>query len=90
MKTSTQTTSAAILAGLAFSVLACTGRPPLPSSPTNGQVPFDAVVLAPNEKITLNARTAKQRQYFCSNGTVLQCERFGQRLHCSCPGSLVH
>ncbi len=67
------------------SLMACTGQPMLPALSAGRQVPFDGVVLAPNEKITLNALTAKQSEFFCSNGAVLQCERFSLKLYCSCP-----
>ena len=70
---------------LAVSLAGCAGQPILAQLTTTSSVPFDGVVLGPNEKIRLNARTAKRNEYFCSNGTVLRCERFGFKLDCSCP-----
>lgn len=76
-----------LAAGLAFSLLGCTGQPILPFSRTGGHMPFDGIVLGANEKVTLSVPMAKRKQYFCSNGAVLQCERFSLRLYCYCPGT---
>lgn len=67
------------------SLTACTGQAILPALNADRQVPPDAVVLSPNERITLNAFTAKRTEYFCSNGTTLECERFSFKLRCYCP-----
>jgi hypothetical protein len=83
------TSIVAMAIALAFTapVAGCSGSPILAALETGPRVPSDGVVLGPNEKITLNALTAKQRQYFCSNGAVLRCERLGSKLYCSCPGT---
>lgn len=77
--------STSIAVGIMCSLLACTGQPMFPALNANGHRPFDGIVLAPNEKITLNALTAKQKEYSCSNGAALQCERISFKLYCSCP-----
>jgi len=61
----------------------CTGQPLRWN--THRQVPFDGVILGPNEKVTLTALPTEGRNYFCSNGAVLQCERLNLNLYCSCP-----
>jgi hypothetical protein len=70
---------------LAVFLVGCAGQAIRPQWNAGAQVPFDGVVLGPNEKITLNASTAKRNEYFCSNGAVLRCERFGFKLNCACP-----
>jgi hypothetical protein len=69
----------------AVSLVGCEGQPIFPHLNTTSPVPFDGIVVGPNEKIRLNARTVKRNEYFCSNGAPLQCERFGFKLDCSCP-----
>lgn len=76
-----------LAAGLALSVLGCTGQSVLPFSRASSHVPFDGIVLGANEKVTMSVSTAKRKQFFCSNGAVLQCERFSLRLYCHCPGA---
>lgn len=87
MKTLTKTISPAIVLGLAVSAVGCSGTPMLAALSARQHVPSDGVVLAPNEKVTLNAFTAKRREYFCSDGATLQCERIGVKLFCACPGT---
>lgn len=85
----TRTIFAALAAGLAVSLTACSGTPILSALSTGRQVPPDGVVLRPNERITLNVATvkpAKRTEYFCSNGLPLQCERLNLNLYCTCPG----
>ena len=48
-------------------------------------MPFDGVVLGPNEKVTLTALPTEGSNYFCSNGAVLQRERLNLKVYCSCP-----
>lgn len=64
---------------------ACTGQSIGTLFTAGRQVPHDAIVLAPNERITLNARTAGRREYFCTNGLPLQCDRLSFKLYCHCP-----
>jgi hypothetical protein len=85
MNTFTKTVFAATLLCLTVSLPGCSGKRLLPALTSQQHIPANGIVLAPNEKITLNALSAKQNQYFCSNGTVLQCERLSFKLHCRCP-----
>jgi hypothetical protein len=81
--------SAFLVVGFAAFLLGCSGQPTLSNwGSSSRQLPLDAVVLGPNEKVTLNTLPTEGSNYFCSNGAVLQCERFGLKLHCSCPGIL--
>lgn len=82
MNTFTRTISAAVALGLSAG---CSGQSILSALGTGQHVPANGIMLAPNEQVTLNARTAGRWEYFCSNGTVLQCERLGAKLYCSCP-----
>ena len=72
--------------GLATSLVGCTGQSLLSSWGSGGrQLRFDAVVVGPGERVTVDALPTEESNYFCSNGAVLQCERFGLKLDCSCP-----
>ena len=86
MKTSINRISAFLAMGLAASLVGCAGQP-LPSNlgSSSGQLPFDAVVVGPGERVTVDALPTQENKYFCGNGAVLQCERFGLKLDCSCP-----
>ena len=86
MKTSNRI-SVFLAVGLAASVSGCAGRPLLFSwTSSSPHLPFDAVVIGPNERVPVDALPTQESHYFCSNGAVLQCERFGLKLDCSCPG----
>ena len=49
------------------------------------QLPFDAIVIGPGERVSVDALPTEEGHYFCSNGALLECERFGLKLYCSCP-----
>ena len=85
MKTSIKRITAFLVVGLATSLVGCAGQL-LSNWGTNGRpLPFDAVVVGPDERVPVDALPTQASNYFCSNGAVLQCERFGQKLECSCP-----
>jgi hypothetical protein len=86
MKTSNNRVSAFLAVGLAASLGGCAGEPLLSNWGNNSrQLPFDAVLVGPGERVTVDALPTDEGRYFCSNGAVLQCERLGLTLHCSCP-----
>lgn len=86
MKTSSQRISAFLAVGLAASLVGCTVQPLLSNSGGNGrQLPFDAVIVGPDEHVVGRVLPTQEGKYFCSNGAVLQCERFGLKLDCWCP-----
>ena len=86
MKTSSNRVSAFLAVGLVASLAGCAATPLLSNSSTNGpQLPFGAVVVGPGERVTVDALPTQESHYVCSNGAVLQCERFGLKLDCSCP-----
>lgn len=86
MKTSSNRISAFLAVGLAASVAGCAGLPLLSNwASSSPQLPFDAVVIGPNERVPVDALPTQGSNYFCSNGAVLQCERFGVKLDCACP-----
>ena len=86
MKTSSSRISAFLAVGLAASLVGCAGEPLLSNWRSNSrQLPFDAVLVGPGERVTVDALPTQESKYFCSNGAVLQCERFGLKLDCSCP-----
>ena len=84
MKPVSRTILASFAMGLAVLLVGgCTGQPLTWN--TSHQVPFDGVILGPNEKVTLTALPTERSNYFCSNGAVLQCERLNLKVYCSCP-----
>jgi hypothetical protein len=86
MKTSSIRVSAFLAVGLAASLVGCAGQSLLSDwANSNPQLPFDAVVVGPGERVAVDARPTEESNHFCSNGAVLQCERFGLKLYCSCP-----
>jgi hypothetical protein len=86
MKTASNRISTFLALGFAASVAGCAGQPLLSNWASGSpQLPFDAVVVGPNERVTVKALPTQGSNYFCSNGAVLQCERFGLKLDCSCP-----
>ena len=86
MKTSNKRVSAFLVVGLLASLVGCAGQPLFSNSGSNGRpLPFDAVVVSPNERVPVDALPTQESNYFCSNGALLQCERFGVKLNCSCP-----
>ena len=86
MKTSSNRISAFLAVCLAAPLVGCAGQPLLSNWGSNsGQLPFDAVVVGPGEQVTVDALPTQESNYVCSNGAVLQCERFGLKLYCSCP-----
>ena len=86
MKTSSNRVSAFLAVGLVTSLVGCGGQPLLSNGGSNSrQLPFNAVLVGPGERVTVDALPTQESNYFCSNGAVLQCERFGQKLDCSCP-----
>jgi hypothetical protein len=86
MKTSTTVFLGIVAVGLPVALAGCTGQSILSNEWGNSrQVPFDAVILGPNEKLTLNTLPTQESNYFCSNGAALQCERINLKLYCSCP-----
>ena len=86
MKTSSNRISAFLAVGLAASLVGCAGQPLLSNWVSGSrQVPFDAVVVGPNERVTVKALPTRESNYVCNNGAVLECERFGLKLYCSCP-----
>ena len=86
MKASSDRIAALLALGLAASLVGCAGQP-LPSNwaSSSRQLPFDAIVIGPSERVSVDALPTQGSNYFCSNGAVLQCERFGLKLSCSCP-----
>jgi hypothetical protein len=86
MKTSNSRISAFLAVGLTASLVGCAGQPLFSNWGSNSpQLPFNAVVVGPGERVTVDAAPTQESDYFCSNGAVLQCERFGLKLDCSCP-----
>jgi hypothetical protein len=86
MKTSSSRISAFLAIGLAGSLVGCAGEPLFLNGGSNGgQLPFNAIVVGPGERVTVSALPTQESSYVCSNGAVLQCERFGLKLDCSCP-----
>ena len=85
MNTVMRTISAAVALQATLALAGCSQQSILSALGTGQHIPANGVLLSPNEKVTLNARTAKQWEYFCSNGAVVQCERLGAKLYCSCP-----
>jgi hypothetical protein len=86
MKTSSNRVAAFLAVGLAASLVGCAGAPLFSTSSSNvPPLPFDAVVVGPDERVSVSARPTRESNYVCSNGAVLQCERFGLKLDCSCP-----
>jgi hypothetical protein len=86
MKPSSNRISAFLAVGLAASLAGCAGQSVLSNwASSSPQLPFEAVVIGPNERVTLDALPTQESNYFCSTGAVLQCERFGLKLYCSCP-----
>jgi hypothetical protein len=85
MKTSSNRISAFVAAGLAASLVGCAGQPLLNRVGVGRQPPFDAIVVGPGERVSVDALPTRESSYLCSNGAVLQCERFGLKLDCSCP-----
>ena len=86
MKTSTKRTSAFVAVGLAASLVGCAGHAFFSTAGSNSrQLPFDAVVLGPGERVPVDALPTEESHYFCRSGALLQCERFGLKLYCSCP-----
>jgi hypothetical protein len=78
--------SAFLVVGLLASLVGCVGQPLFSNSGSNGlPLPFGAIVVGPNERVPVDALPTEDSNYFCSNGAVLQCERFGLKLDCSCP-----
>jgi hypothetical protein len=86
MKTSSSRVSAFLAVGLAASLAGCAGKPLLSTWGSNGRaLPFDAVLIGPGERVTIDALPSEDSRYVCSNGALLQCERFGLKLECACP-----
>ena len=86
MKASSRRISAFLALGFVAYLVGCAGQPLLSSSGSNSrQLPFDAVVVGPGERVSVDVLPTQEGNYFCSNGAVLQCERFGLKLDCSCP-----
>jgi len=86
MKTSSSRISAFLAVGLAASLVGCAGEPPfLNGGNSSGRLPFNAIVVGPGERVTVDAAPTQESTYVCSDGAVLQCERFGLKLDCSCP-----
>ena len=86
MKTLSNRLSAFLAVGLAASLVGCAGQPLLSSGASSSrQLPFNAIVVGPGERVTVDAVPTEESNYVCSNGAVLQCERFGLKLDCSCP-----
>lgn len=84
MKTSSSRISAFLAVGLVASLVGCAGQPSLWGSSTR-LLPFDAVVVGPGERVSVEALPTQESNHVCSNGAVLQCERLGVKLYCSCP-----
>ena len=86
MKTSSRRISAFLAVGLAVSLLGCAGQPLFSTSGSNArQLPFDAIVVGPGERVSVDALPTEESKYVCRTGAVLECERFGLKLLCSCP-----
>jgi hypothetical protein len=85
MKTSSNRVSAFLATGLAAALAGCAAGPLLPNATNVSQLPFNAVVVGEGERVSVDALPTRKSNYFCSNGAVLQCERFGLKLDCSCP-----
>jgi hypothetical protein len=86
MKTSNRRVSAFLAVSLATSLVGCAGEPLLSNWGSNSrQLPFDAILVGAGERVTVDALPTQESKHFCSNGAVLQCERFGIKLDCSCP-----
>jgi hypothetical protein len=72
--------------GLAASLAGCAGQPLFSDSGSNArQLPFDAIVVGPGKRVSGDVLPTRESNYFCSNSAVLQCERFGLKVECSCP-----
>ncbi len=85
MKISSNRISAFLAVSLATSLVACAEQPMLSNwGNSSSPLPFDAVLVGPGERATVDAAPTQESSYFCSNGAVLQCERFGLKLDCSC------
>jgi hypothetical protein len=86
MKTSSNRVTAFLAVGLSASLVGCAGQPLFSSSGGNNRsLPFDAIIIGPGERVTVAALPTEESHYYCRNGAVLQCERFGLKLDCSCP-----
>jgi hypothetical protein len=86
MRPSSKRLPALLAVCLATSLVGCTGQSLLSKWGSDSRrLPFDAVVVGPGERVTADALPTEESNYFCSNGAVLQCERFGLKLDCSCP-----
>ena len=67
-------------------LVGCSGKPLLSNSGSDArQLPFDAIVVGPGERVSVDALPTRKSNVFCGNGAVLECERFGIKLNCSCP-----
>jgi hypothetical protein len=86
MKTSNMRISAFLAVSLAASLAGCAGQPLFSSTGSNSRsLPFDAIVIGAGERVTVDALPTEESHYYCRNGAVLQCERFGLKAYCSCP-----
>lgn len=87
MKTTSHRISVVLAIGLTVCLAGCAGRPLLPNWASNGlPLPFDAIVIGPGERVSLDVLPTRRSNYFCSDGAVLQCERFSvKKLYCRCP-----
>jgi hypothetical protein len=86
MKTSSSRVAAFLAAGLAASLVGCAGTPLFSRAGSNSRpLPYDAVLVGPGERVSVHALPTRQSRYVCTNGALLQCERLGLKLDCSCP-----
>jgi len=86
MKTSSKRISAFLAISLAASLVGCAGQPLFSNTSSSGrQLPFDAIIVGPGERVTVDALPSEESHYFCRNGALLQCERLGLKAYCSCP-----
>jgi hypothetical protein len=83
MMTSSNRVSAFLAIGLVAPLAGCAGLSDWGSN--SRQLPFNAAVVGPNERVPVDALPTQASRYVCSNGAVLRCERFGVKLYCSCP-----
>ena len=87
MKVSASRLTEFLTVALVASLGGCSGESFLSKNwGSSGQhLPFDATVIGPGERVSVDALPTEGSHYFCSNGAVLECERFGLKLYCSCP-----
>ena len=76
MKISTNRLPKFLAVAIVTPLVACSGKPLLFNSRSNGrQLPYDAIVVGPGERVSVTALPTPQSNVFCSSGAVLESER---------------